>query len=35
VDAQLDFTQMGEKERYEIGVIWASGNGGIATFEEQ
>ncbi|MDB5250208.1 MAG: 3-oxoacyl-(acyl-carrier-protein) synthase 2 [Segetibacter sp.] len=34
-DAQLDFTQMDETERYEIGVIWASGNGGMATFEEQ
>lgn len=34
-DAQLDFNSMDEKERYEIGVIWASGNGGMATFEEQ
>ena len=34
-DAQLDFANMDETERYEIGVIWASGNGGMATFEEQ
>lgn len=34
-DAQLDFTRMDEAERYEIGVIWASGNGGMATFEDQ
>ena len=34
-DANLDFEGMDEKERYEIGVIWASGNGGIGTFEEQ
>ncbi len=34
-DAGLDFTTMSEEERYEIGVIWASGNGGIGTFEEQ
>jgi len=34
-DARLDFTTMDERERYEIGVIWASGNGGIGTFEEQ
>lgn len=34
-DAQLDFESMDEKDRYEIGVIWASGNGGMATFEEQ
>lgn len=34
-DAGLDFAAMEEKERYEIGVIWASGNGGIGTFEEQ
>jgi len=34
-DAGLDFTIMEERERYEIGVIWASGNGGIGTFEEQ
>ena len=34
-DAHLDFEQMDESERHEIGVIWASGNGGIVTFEEQ
>ena len=34
-DAGLDFAAMSEEERYEIGVIWASGNGGIGTFEEQ
>jgi 3-oxoacyl-[acyl-carrier-protein] synthase II len=34
-DAGLDFAAMEEHERYDIGVIWASGNGGIGTFEEQ
>jgi 3-oxoacyl-[acyl-carrier-protein] synthase II len=34
-DAGLDFAAMKEEERYEIGVIWASGNGGIGTFEDQ
>ena len=34
-DAGLDFAAMDEQERYEVGVIWASGNGGIGTFEEQ
>lgn len=34
-DAGLDFSQMSEEERYEVGVIWGSGNGGIGTFEEQ
>lgn len=34
-DAGLDFQQMEEKDRYEIGVIWGSGNGGIGTFQEQ
>ena len=34
-DAGLDFARMSEEDRYEIGVIWASGNGGISTFEEQ
>ncbi|WP_317898435.1 beta-ketoacyl-ACP synthase II [Aurantibacillus circumpalustris] len=34
-DSGLDFEKMGLKERAEVGVIWASGNGGIATFEEQ
>lgn len=34
-DAGLDFAQMPEEERYDVGVIWASGNGGIGTFEQQ
>jgi len=34
-DAQLDFSAMNLTDRAEIGVIWASGNGGIGTFEEQ
>lgn len=34
-DAGLDFASMKEEERYEVGVIWASGNGGIGTFEDQ
>jgi 3-oxoacyl-[acyl-carrier-protein] synthase II len=34
-DAGLDFEQMSEIDRYEVGVIWATGNGGISTFEEQ
>ena len=34
-DAKLDFTSMDITQLAEIGVIWASGNGGIGTFEEQ
>jgi 3-oxoacyl-[acyl-carrier-protein] synthase II len=34
-DAGLDFGSMSVEERADIGVIWASGNGGIGTFEEQ
>ncbi|WP_118952126.1 beta-ketoacyl-ACP synthase II [Taibaiella helva] len=34
-DAGLDFKSMSAEERYEVGVIWASGNGGIGTFEQQ
>jgi len=34
-DAGLDFMKMSVIERNETGVIWASGNGGISTFEEQ
>lgn len=34
-DAGLDFESMTQMERSDIGVIWASGNGGITTFEEQ
>ncbi|MFP9100312.1 beta-ketoacyl-ACP synthase II [Flavobacterium sp. RHBU_24] len=33
--AGLDFAAMPQTERYDVGVIWASGNGGIGTFEEQ
>ncbi|MEO8711977.1 MAG: beta-ketoacyl-ACP synthase II [Parafilimonas sp.] len=32
---QIDFSTFSEEERSDIGVIWASGNGGISTFEEQ
>lgn len=35
MDAGLDFDLMDQQERSKIGVIWASGNGGITTFEEQ
>lgn len=34
-DSGLDFVAMPAEERYEVGVIWASGNGGITTFEQQ
>lgn len=34
-DAGLDFAAMPQHERFDVGVIWASGNGGIGTFEEQ
>lgn len=34
-DAGFDFASMPEQDRYEVGVIWSSGNGGISTFEEQ
>jgi 3-oxoacyl-[acyl-carrier-protein] synthase II len=34
-DSRLDFAAMSLKERAETGVIWASGNGGIATFENE
>ncbi len=34
-DAGLDFAAMPEAERYDIGVIWGTGNGGISTFEQQ
>src|ERR1700745_538315 len=33
--SQIDFSSLSEEERSDIGVIWASGNGGINTFEEQ
>ncbi len=34
-DSGLDFGAMSQAQRAEVGVIWASGNGGISTFEEQ
>lgn len=34
-DSGLDFSTMDEASRYEVGVIWATGNGGIGTFEQQ
>jgi 3-oxoacyl-[acyl-carrier-protein] synthase II len=34
-DAGLNFSSMDEADRYEVGVIWATGNGGIGTFESQ
>lgn len=34
-DANLDFGNMSREQKFDIGVIWASGNGGISTFEEQ
>lgn len=33
--AGLNFAAIPQEERYNVGVIWASGNGGIGTFEEQ
>ena len=32
-DAGLNFETMPEVDRYEVGVVWGSGNGGIGTFE--
>jgi 3-oxoacyl-[acyl-carrier-protein] synthase II len=34
-DSGIDFAAMDLMERAEVGVIWASGNGGIGTFEQQ
>jgi len=34
-DAGLDFSTFSDQQRSDFGVIWASGNGGIITFEEQ
>lgn len=34
-DAGLDFAAMSQEDRYDVGVIWGTGNGGITTFEEQ
>ncbi len=31
----IDFSSFSDEERLDIGVIWASGNGGIMTFDEQ
>ena len=35
LDSGLNLKTMSEAERSEIGVIWASGNGGIGTFEKE
>ncbi|RZJ65918.1 MAG: beta-ketoacyl-[acyl-carrier-protein] synthase II [Flavobacterium sp.] len=34
-DSGIDFANLSDGERAEVGVIWASGNGGITTFEQQ
>lgn len=34
-DSGLDFASIDVTERYDMGVIWATGNGGMGTFEEQ
>ncbi len=34
-DAGLDFNTMNDDQLAEVGVIWATGNGGIGTFESQ
>ncbi|MGN6416527.1 MAG: beta-ketoacyl-ACP synthase II [Pseudobacter sp.] len=34
-DAGIDFSTWTNEQRNDIGVIWASGNGGISTFEDQ
>ncbi|WP_207531973.1 beta-ketoacyl-ACP synthase II [Desertivirga arenae] len=34
-DAGFDFARLSDEERTRIGVIWASGYGGISTFESQ
>ncbi|HVX26372.1 MAG TPA: beta-ketoacyl-ACP synthase II, partial [Parafilimonas sp.] len=34
-NGKINFASFSEEERSDIGVIWASGNGGISTFEEQ
>jgi 3-oxoacyl-[acyl-carrier-protein] synthase II len=33
--SQLQFATMTEAQRAEIGVIWATGQGGMQTFEDQ
>lgn len=35
LSSKIDFTSFSDEERAEMGVIWASGNGGVTTFEEQ
>ncbi|GGN00218.1 3-oxoacyl-[acyl-carrier-protein] synthase 2 [Dyadobacter beijingensis] len=34
-DAGLDFANIGLEDRHDMGVIWATGNGGMGTFEDQ
>lgn len=34
-DAGIDFEQWTEEDRYNVGVIWSSGQGGMRTFEDQ
>lgn len=34
-DAGLDFASIDVRDRYDMGVIWATGNGGMGTFEDQ
>lgn len=34
-NGQIDFSAFSEEERIDTGVIWATGNGGTGTFEEQ
>ncbi|MCE7071498.1 beta-ketoacyl-ACP synthase II [Dyadobacter sp. CY327] len=34
-DAGLDFSTVELEDRYDMGVIWATGNGGMGTFEDQ
>ncbi|TCD00668.1 beta-ketoacyl-[acyl-carrier-protein] synthase II [Pedobacter frigidisoli] len=34
-DSGLDFTAMNDEQLADVGVIWATGNGGISTFEQQ
>ncbi len=35
VNSKINFSLLSDEERADIGVIWASGNGGIITFEQQ
>ena len=34
-DAGLDFANIDLEDRHDMGVIWATGNGGMGTFEDQ